>query len=91
MPAYLSVLAVFEAKLEAERQKVDRIAYCGQVPVNVQGASPGQYVVPVQDGDGIGGQLVDDDAITFEQYRRAVGVVQNILSDGRANIRVKVV
>lgn len=91
MPAYQAVLADFEGKLEAARQQVDRIAYCGQIPVNVQGAKPGQYVVPVQDGDGIGGQLVDDDAITFAQYRRAVGVVQNILADGRANIRVKVV
>lgn len=91
MPAYLAELADFEARLETARQTVDRIAYCGQVPVNVRGAQPGQYVVPIQDGDGIGGQLVDDDAITFAQYRRSVGVVQNILADGRANIRVKVV
>jgi hypothetical protein len=91
MPAYRAALVDFDARLETARQKVDRVAYCGQVPVNVQGAQPGQYVVPIQDGDGIGGQLVDDDAITFAQYRRAVGVVQNILADGRANIRVKVV
>jgi hypothetical protein len=91
MPAYRAELTDFEARLETARQKVDRIAFCGQVPVNLQGAQPGQYVVPIQDGDGIGGQLVDDDAITFAQYRRAVGVVQNVLADGRANIRVKVV
>ena len=91
MPAYEAALAVFEAKLEAERQKVDRIAYCGQVPVNVLGAEPGQYVVPVKHEDGIGGQLVNDDEITFEQYRHAVGVVQNILPDGRANVVVKVI
>jgi hypothetical protein len=89
MPAYQGERATFDAKLEAARQKVDRIAYCGQVPVNVKGAKPGQYVVPVQDGDGIAGQLVDDAAITFEQYRRAVGIVQNVLEDGRANVRVK--
>lgn len=89
MPAYRAQRAVFEAKLEAARQKVDRMAYCGQVPVNVTGAKPGQYVVPVQDGDGIDGQLVDADAITFDQYRRAVGIVQNVLEDGRANLRVK--
>lgn len=89
MPAYRAALANFEAKLEAARQRVDRIAYCGQVPVNVLGAQPGQYVVPVQAGGGIGGQLVSDADITFAQYRRAVGIVQNILPDGRANVRVK--
>lgn len=89
MPGYQAEMADFEALLEQARQRVDRIAYCGQVPVNVLGAAPGQYVVPVQDGDGIGAQLVDDDAITFAQYRRAVGVVQNLLPDGRANVRVK--
>lgn len=83
--------AEFEAALEAARQRVDRIAYCGQVPVNVIGATPGQYVVPAQDGEGIGALLVDDATVTFEQYRRAVGIVQNILPDGRANVRVKAV
>lgn len=90
MPAYRQALAAHAAKLEAARQKVDRIAYCGQVPVNVLGATAGQYVVPVPDGESIGGQLVDDADITFAQYRRAVGIVQNILPDGRANVRVKV-
>lgn len=89
VPAYQAALAGFEAKLESARQRVDRIAYCGQVPVNVKGAKAGQYVVPVKSGAGIVGQLVDDAAVTFEQYRRAVGVVQNILPDGRANVRVK--
>lgn len=89
-PTYQQQLATFNAALETARQKVDRIAYSGQVPVNVQGATPGQYVVPVQDGDGIGGRLVNDADITFQEYRRAVGVVQNILPDGRANVRVKV-
>ena len=89
MPAYQAELAQFESRFEAARQRVDRMAYCGQVPVNVLGAKPGQYVVPVQDGEGIAGQLVDNAAITFDQYRRAVGIVQNILPDGRANVRVK--
>jgi hypothetical protein len=88
-PTYLQEKATFEAALEAARQKVDRIAFSGQVPVNVLGAVPGQYIVPVQDGEGIKGIAVNDADITFEQYRRAVGVVQNILLDGRANVRVK--
>lgn len=89
MPNYLAELAAFEQRLEEARQKVDRIAFCGQVPVNVMGAVPGQYVVPAQDGEGIGAILVDDAAVTFAQYRCAVGVVQDILPDGRANVRVK--
>ena len=35
------------SKLESEREKWDRIAYCGQVPINVTGASAGDYVIPV--------------------------------------------
>lgn len=89
-PQYQSDLANFNAVLEAARQKVDRIAYAGQVPVNVLGATPGDHIVPVQDGTGIKGIAVPDAAITFEQYRKAVGIVQNILPDGRANVRVKV-
>lgn len=88
-PAYQVELAKFEALLEAARQRVDRMAYCGQVPVNVTGATPGQYVVPIADGDGIGAKLVNKSAMTLAQYMAAVGIVQNILPDGRANVRVK--
>jgi len=90
-PAYQVEMAKFEDVMERARQKVDRIAYCGQVPVNVRGAKPGQYVVPVQDGGGIAGALVDDADISFAQYRRAVGRVLNVLPDGRPNVVVKVV
>lgn len=76
-------------ELEAARAKVDRIAYAGQVPVNVWGASPGQFIVPVQVGDGISGLAVSEDDLTMKQYIKAVGIVQNILPDGRANVRVK--
>lgn len=89
IPAYEAELQIFEDKLEAARQRVDRIAYCGQTPVNVYGAKPGQYVVPVPDGTGIAGILVDKKAMTLEQYMDSVGIVQNILKDGRANVRVK--
>jgi hypothetical protein len=77
-------------ELEAARQKVDRIAYAGQVPVNVYDATPGQFIVPVQAGARISGIAVNEDSLTLKQYIRAVGIVQNILPDGRANIRVKV-
>lgn len=72
--------------LEAARQCVDRIAYSGQVPVNVVGA-PGAYIVPVQAGAGISGVAVV--APTFDQYRMAVGRVIATEPDGRARIIVK--
>lgn len=78
------------AALEAARATVDRIAYAGQVPINVQGATPGQFIVPVQAGTGITGVAINEDDLTLKQYIKAVGIVQNILPDGRANIRVKV-
>lgn len=78
----------YQAKLEALRQTVDRIAYCGKTPVNVMGATVGQYVIPVQDGDGIGARLVDDEDLTFAEHRLSVGRVRRILDDGRAEIAV---
>jgi len=80
----------FDAALEAARQNVDRIAFSGQVPCNVQGATPGQYIVPVQQGEGIGAIAVHEDDLTFNQYMRAIGKVIAIEDDGRARIIVKV-
>jgi hypothetical protein len=80
--------AVFETALEAARQTVDRIAFAGQVPVNVTGAIAGQYIVPVNDNGAIKGQAVSNP--TFEQYQQAVGKVIAIEQDGRARIIVKV-
>ena len=80
--------AAFEAALEAARQRVDRVAYSGKVPVNVTGASIGDYIVAVQDGDGIGAQIIPDP--DFSQYKAAVGRVRRILEDGRAVVAVVV-
>jgi hypothetical protein len=74
--------------LEAARQLVDRIAFAGQVPVNVTGATAGQYIIPVNDNGAIKGEAVSNP--TFEQYQTAVGKVIAIESDGRAKIIVKV-
>lgn len=84
-------MATFDAALEVERQKVDRIAIAGRVPVNVLGARPGDYIVPVQDGEGIAGTSVHADDITLAQYLRAVGRVISIEPDGRAYVMVKAV
>ena len=84
-------MATFDAALEVERQKVDRIAIAGRVPVNVQGAQPGDYIVPVQDGTGIKGIAVHEDDLSMKQYFRAVGRVISIEPDGRAYVMAKVV
>ena len=74
--------------LEKARQTVDRIAFAGQVPVNVLGATAGQYIVPVNDNGAIKGEAVSNP--TFEQYQLAVGKVIAIETDGRAKIIVKI-
>ncbi|KKO63254.1 hypothetical protein VM94_03004 [Janthinobacterium sp. KBS0711] len=80
----------FDAALEALRQTVDRIAFAGQVPCNIQGAVPGQFIVPVQDGAGIAGIAINETDMTFQQYTRAVGKVIAVEDDGRARVIVKV-
>lgn len=75
-------------ELETARQKVDRIAFAGQVPVNVTAAIAGQYIIPVNNNGAIKGEAVSNP--TFEQYQIAVGKVIAIEQDGRARIIVKV-
>lgn len=73
--------------LEIARQHVDRIAYSGKVPVNVTGATAGDYIVAsaAQDGSVSGVVITDPD---FAQYKKAVGRVNRILADGRAEVAV---
>jgi hypothetical protein len=78
----------WQQRHEEKRALVDRIAFAGQVPVNVMGASAGQYIVPVNDNGAIKGIAVSNP--TFEQYQIAVGKVIAIETDGRAKIIVKV-
>lgn len=78
-------LAAWEAALEIERQKVDRIAFSGQVPVAVAGTfASGDYLIAAANGGGIKAVAVAEDDITFEQYRRRLGRVWRVLDDGRA-------
>jgi hypothetical protein len=76
---YATSKAAFDAALEAARQNVDRIAFCGQVPVNVTGASAGQYIIPVNNNGAIKGQAISNP--TFEQYKTAVGRVISVTND----------
>lgn len=85
---YESDKQAFEIALETARQRVDRIAFAGQVPVNVTNAIAGQYIIPVNDNGAIKGEAVSNP--TFEQYQIAVGKVIAIEPDGRAKIIVKV-
>jgi hypothetical protein len=80
----------FNVALEAARQLVDRISFSGQVPVNVTGATAGQYIIPVNDNGAIIGVAVNEADMTLAQYMKAVGKVIAIEQDGRAKIIVKV-
>lgn len=77
---------IFAARLEANRQIVDRVAYSGKVPITVVGAVVGDYIIAEQDGDGIGGKAIATP--TFEQYQKAIGRVRRILEDGRPEVAV---
>lgn len=74
-PAHIA----WEAEMETARVSVDRIAFSGQVPVNVTGAAAGQYIVPIANQDGsIGGEAVSESAITLQQYMQSVGKVISV-------------
>ena len=82
-------LAAFETASEAERVKYDRIAFSGQVPCNLTGASVGDYIIPKEGtSDAITGEAVSTP--TFEQYQKAVGKVWKVLDNGKAWISVKI-
>jgi hypothetical protein len=86
---YKAAKAVYDAKVEAERVKVDRVAFAGQVPVNVYNASAGQYIIAMKKEDGgIQGAAVSSP--TFEQYQASIGKVIAIEADGQARIIVKI-
>jgi hypothetical protein len=87
---YQVALATWEAALEVERKRVDRIAFSGRVPVNVRGAQPGDHIIPTRNDDGsISGRAVAKSSLTFDLYETSVGKVIDILVDGRASIIVK--
>ena len=87
LAAYNAELTAFDARLEAARQLVDRIAYSGKVPCNVTGATPGDYIVATAAADGsiTGVSVAEPD---FAQYRKAVGRVNRLLPDGRCEVAV---
>ncbi|MEK9211711.1 hypothetical protein [Sphingomonas sp. 2378] len=87
--AFESRLAEWEAALEEARLRVDRIAFCGQVPCNVSGDfEVGEYIVAAANGGGIRAVAVKADDMTLPQYMRRIGKVWAI-RDGRAWIDVQ--
>lgn len=83
--AYEAAHAEWAADLEAARAKVDRIAFAGQVPVNVTGATPGQYI---NAAEGPGGSIIGVPSATPGAL--TVGKVWKLLPDGRAWVAVRV-
>lgn len=84
--AYERDLKTWEQALEAERVKVDRIAFCGQVPVNVDAATlaacsdalkagKATYLVAAARGSGIGAKAVLADDMTLPDYMKRLGAV----------------
>ena len=71
------------------RASVDRIAFCGQVPVNITGTfNVGDYVYPQAKGTDI--EAVAKSNPTFEEYQLCVGKIWAIQEDGRPFVSVKI-
>jgi hypothetical protein len=87
---YQNNMIEFNRKLEEQRQKFDRIAFCGQVPVNVTGTNVGDYIVANEYDNKIIGTAISENDLTFNDYKKCVGRVVKILEDGRAFIIVKI-
>ena len=79
----------WETRMETARVKVDRIAFSGQVPVNITGSfNVGDYVYPQANGTEI--QAVAKSTPTFEEYQLCVGKIWTTMDDGRPLVAVKV-
>ncbi|WP_029015157.1 hypothetical protein [Niveispirillum irakense] len=79
----------FQDRYEAMRTRVDRIAYCGKVPVTMAPGNPGDLVIAVErEGDRIGALAVspDDYEPALEPYR--IGRIRRILSPQQCLIMV---
>ncbi|MEE8612283.1 MAG: hypothetical protein V3V60_16005 [Sphingomonas aquatilis] len=99
MKDHAAALTAWESELEEARQTVDRIAFSGQVPVNVDadtiaaceaalGDGVAVYLVAVARGAGIGVTAVRETDMTLPLYMRRLGAVWAI-RDGRPWIDVQ--
>jgi len=85
--AYDKLKAEFDARMEDARKTVDRIAFSGQVPCNILGASSGDYILPKRNDDGSIG-LDHVSSVLPDSKINAIGKVWKILDDGRAWVAV---
>ena len=82
-------LGLTEEQTETERQKYDRIAFSGQVPVNITGSfNVGDYVYPQANGIDI--ECVAKSNPTFEEYQLCVGKIWATEDDNRPRVAVKI-
>ena len=88
---FAPVLAEYESKLEEARNKVDRIAFSGQVPVIVSGSyNVGDYILPIEGPDDtIVGVACSLSSLTLEDYGKTVGKVWGTCLD-KAWVAVKI-
>ena len=77
--AYRQRKADFESRMETARQSVDRIAFCGQVPI-IYEAAVGDYIIPSRNSDGTIG-IETTKTPTFEQHLKSVGKVWKIVDN----------
>lgn len=71
------------------KAKYDRIAFSGQVPVNITGSfNVGDYVYPQANGTAI--QSVAKSNPTFEEYKLCVGKIWATQSNGKPLVAVKI-
>ncbi len=84
-----AALESWRERLEIARANIDRIAFSGQVPVNITGSfNVGDYIYPQANGTAI--EAVAKSNPTFEEYRLCVGKIWAIQEDGRPFVSVKI-
>jgi|5B_taG_2_1085324.scaffolds.fasta_scaffold09867_4 hypothetical protein len=86
---YTTAWKDWDTRKEAARANVDRVAFCGQVPVNITGSfNVGDYVYPQANGSNI--ECVAKTTPTFEEYQSCVGKIWTTMDDGRPLVAVKI-
>ena len=86
---YTASFKDWDTRREAARANVDRVAFSGQVPVNITGSfSVGDYVYPQANGSNI--ECVAKTTPTFEEYQLCVGKIWTTMGDGRPLVAVKI-
>lgn len=88
LAAYALDCVDWQARYDAARANVDRVAFAGRVPVNVTGAKAGQFIVATHDGTGIAGVPMWPVDMDDADRERVVGKVWKVLPDGRAWVKV---